>query len=532
MRERLRRWAGPAAEAALGVPLCVMAVVELSGVRDRSPFFEALGLVLALASAMVLARRLPLVSVGIALSCALGETAASSLLWGQSFPITPWLATAALSFLAGLRSERIRPMVAMVVTACTLTLALYLLSGVVLGHDTRTFLSGSVDWLGGALSVALSTLTPWLFGRYRRLHRRVSWGGWEVAERMERTRAAEAARARLRERAGIAARMHDSLGHDLALIAVRAAALEMASPDGSEQAKAAGGLRAAAHEANLRLREIIGVLREDTEETSEPITALVQRAVDAGMSVRLLREGPDPDPTTPCGRAVHRVVQEALTNAAKYAPGSEVTVRVVREPNETRVCVDDTGFAEESAALPARGKEGSGLAGSRSLVEELGGDFTAGPEGGSGFTVRATVPDSGIRAGKRQEVGELETWRTHGETRARARRRLLVAVTVPVALGLVVTAICFAVLTWVGVNSVLPPARYDRLVVGDDRAEVERVLPRFSYPERSVRRRPPAPAGAECFFYLVRHENGLPPVYRLCFADGVLVAKDEIRRFQ
>ena len=90
----------------------------------------------------------------------------------------------------------------------------------------------------------------------------------------------------------------------------------------------------------------------------------------------------------------------------------------------------------------------------------------------------------------------------------------------------------FGILRWIGVNSVLPPERYEELSVGEDRERVERVLPRYPYPERSVSDAPPEPPGAECSFYLVRHENGLPPVYRLCFADGVLVDKDEIQRFE
>ncbi|MFD6950671.1 two-component sensor histidine kinase [Nocardiopsis sp. TSRI0078] len=545
MRERLRRWIRPATEAALWTLLGLVMVAELSGPPDRPPFLEMCVLLLALGVAAALRRSLPLTAVGVMLTGATLQTSASVLLLVPNSVISPWLAVMALSFLAGTRSERVRPMVATVAVACGFTFVLYLLSGIVLGSDTRTFLSDSVDWMGGALAITLSTFAPWLFGRYQRLYRRVARGGWEIAERMERSRAAEADRARLRERARIASRMHDSLGHDLALIAVRAAALEMTAQEDPERRRAAGELRTAAHEANLRLREVIGVLREGGEDPGdgdgagggdapEPVASLVQRASDAGMPVRLLREGPDPDPATPGGGVVYRVVQEALTNAAKYAPGAEVTVRVVREADRTRVSVSDTGSAAE-ALLPARRREGSGLAGLRSLVEESGGGLDAGPQDGAGFTVRATVPDSGVgRAdgGAEDGAGAWETRRAHSEAREGARRRLVAAVTVPAALGLGTVLAGLGLLAWVGVNTVLPPERYGRLSVGDDREQVERVLPRFDYPERSVPGRPPEPPGARCSFYLVRYENGLPPVYRLCFADGVLVSKDEIQRFE
>ncbi|WP_435107951.1 sensor histidine kinase [Nocardiopsis synnemataformans] len=596
IRKEPRGWTRPAFEAVLWALLGALVVVELSGARDRPPVLETCFLLLALVVAAVLSRSLPLVSLGVMLAGAVLQTSASVLLAVETAVFTPWLAVAVLALLTGLRSERVRPVVALVVVACSFTLVLHLLTGLVSGTGVRAFLSDSVDWLGVVLTIALSTLTPWLFGRYQRLRRRVWRGGWEIAERMERTRAAEADRARLRERARIATRMHDSLGHDLALIAVRAAALEMTAQEDSGQGRAAGELRAAAHEANLRLREIIGVLRENDDgdggghgeaasglgagepdpgglnasepgaggldvsgpdpgglnagepgaggldvsgpdagglNAGEPVAVLVQRAADAGMRVRLLREGPDPDPSAPGGCAVHRVVQEALTNAAKYAPGAEVTVRVVREADRTRVSVDDAGPPEAvRTVLPARSGDGSGLAGLRSLVEELGGSFAAGREEGAGFTVRATVPDPGAE-GVAEEPGESETHRAHSEARDRARRRLVTAVAVPVALGLGLVAVGFGLLTWVGVNTVLSPERYGRLSVGDDRERVEGVLPRFSYPEGSVSARasePPAPPGARCSFYLSRYENGLPPVYRLCFEGGVLVAKDEIHR--
>src|SRR5690606_5795481 len=323
--------------------------------------------------------------------------------------------------------------------------------------------------------------------------------------------------------------MHDSLGHDLALIAVRAAALEMTSEEEGTRA-AASELRVAAHQATLRLREIIGVLRgEDGTPAAEPAAEtaadVVARAVDAGMPVRLVREGPDPDPATPAGRAVHRVVQEALTNAARHAPGARVEVRIVREDGTTTVRVADTGGFGAGAAgrgtglagrrAPGAGVEvrivredgtttvrvadtggfgagaagnGSGLAGLRALVEGMGGAFEAGPDrcagAAGGFTVTARIPETadagGATAPAEEPAGEAtETARHWNRMRDSARRRLAAALVVPSGLAVAVTVLGFLTLWYAEANTVLPRADYDRLRVGADRAAVEQRLPRF-----------------------------------------------------
>jgi signal transduction histidine kinase len=85
----------------------------------------------------------------------------------------------------------------------------------------------------------------------------------------------------------------------------------------------------------------------------------------------------------------YRVVQEALTNALKYAHGSGTSVRVHHRGREiaVEIATDGTGSA---AASP--GGSGRGLAGLRQRVDVLGGDFSAGPRTGGGFVVRARIP--------------------------------------------------------------------------------------------------------------------------------------------
>jgi signal transduction histidine kinase len=188
--------------------------------------------------------------------------------------------------------------------------------------------------------------------------------------------------------------MHDSLGHDLALIAVRAAGLEMAPSLDPAQVRAAGELRAAAADATERLRQIIGVLRDDADAAPlsparedaeavplsparEDVAALVGRARASGMTIALRLAEPVPG-------LAHAVVQEGLTNAAKHAPGAEVTVTVA-----ARRVVVANGPAARSR--PAVVSGGLGLASLRERVRRAGGTLAAGPTA-DGFELAVDLP--------------------------------------------------------------------------------------------------------------------------------------------
>nr|WP_157528245.1 histidine kinase [Kibdelosporangium sp. MJ126-NF4]CEL17693.1 two component sensor kinase [Kibdelosporangium sp. MJ126-NF4] len=182
----------------------------------------------------------------------------------------------------------------------------------------------------------------------------------------------DALQARLTERARIAADMHDSLGHELTLIAVRAGVLEVSGSLADDQRKAVGELRESVAAATERLREIVDVLREPGS-----ITELIARSAASGMTVKSTVDA------VPAGvePVVYRVLQEALTNAAKHAPGAAVAVTVT----SNRVSVVNA-LSSVSSGLASGG---SGLAGLRTRVERAGGTFDAGPRGEE-FAVTAT----------------------------------------------------------------------------------------------------------------------------------------------
>jgi signal transduction histidine kinase len=188
---------------------------------------------------------------------------------------------------------------------------------------------------------------------------------------MQRRAEELATQARLKERARIAADMHDSLGHELTLIAVRAGVLQMTGGLDERQRAAAGELRESAAAATERLREIIEVLRDP-----DSIPDLIARSAAAGMTIRstVERLPADLEPVA------YRVVREGLTNAAKHAPDAAVVVEVTGR----QVSVVN-GPAAGNAGLASGG---IGLAGLRERVERAGGAFEAGPADG-GFAVRA-----------------------------------------------------------------------------------------------------------------------------------------------
>ncbi|MET8053513.1 histidine kinase [Streptosporangium sp. NPDC005286] len=254
-------------------------------------------------------------------------------------------------------------------------------------HTVLDFWTGA----GALMALGLFTVLPWLAGRFRRQQAELVKAGQERVARLQREQELIAERVTLRERARIAADMHDSLGHELALIALRAGALELAAGMTEPNREAAAQLRASAVTATDRLRHTLGVLREGGSIPAEPpdesIETLVDRARGAGMAVAFRQTGERALLPPPTDRAAHRVVQESLTNAARHAPGADVLVLLERIHETVTVTVRNS--AAPGTPTPAVG--GSGITGMRERVRLLGGTLSAGPHD-DGFTVTARFP--------------------------------------------------------------------------------------------------------------------------------------------
>ena len=435
--------------------------------------------------------------------------------------VNPWLTPviAVASYLAGRRTARALPAALGFVAIVVIFSALAPLLEVGVG-----------DWLAMVVIMVFVGVFPWLVGRSWRQYSELVHAGWERAELLEREQRILADRERLRERSRIAGDMHDSLGHELSLIALRAGALEMASDLDEHHRTAATELRSAAATATERLREIIGVLRDEsdpapTEPITETVPELVERARTSGMAAELHREGETGQATPMVDRAAHRVVQESLTNATKHAPGAAVTVRLARTADETVVTVTNEPPPASPQPEPTQGNQG--LVGLRERVRLAGGTLHTEARNDGGFEVAAhlphaagTVPDTAADAERSESARHLE------HARRRARRGLTTAIVVPAGLGAGLGAIASSYYLFVTYASVLAPTEFAGLRVGQDRAAVERMLPAVEMLDSPTR---PAPPGTTCQYY----ESKASPfarydVYRLCFSGGRLVSTDVI----
>ncbi|RZT88261.1 signal transduction histidine kinase [Pseudonocardia sediminis] len=260
----------------------------------------------------------------------------------------------------------------------------------------------------------LASAVPALAGRFVEARRQNLADLRERAERSDREQHLLAERARAQERARLASEMHDVVSHRVSLMVLQAGALEVAATDPATR-EAAAALRGAGVTALDELREVVGVLRAPgpgggggarlatsprvgPEAGAPELDELLESSRAAGLRVRA--EGLDglADLPASVARAVHRVVQEGLTNVHKHAPGSEAAVAVRRGPDVVAVEVRNSAPAAPAPAvtdLAATGT-GSGLRGLRERVELLGGTLEHGSSADGGFVVTATVPSSAV----------------------------------------------------------------------------------------------------------------------------------------
>jgi signal transduction histidine kinase len=228
----------------------------------------------------------------------------------------------------------------------------------------------------------------------------------ERALRAEAEQGRRVAEARAAERAAIAREMHDVLAHRLSLLATYAGALEY-RPDAPPErlSEAAGVIRTGAHQALNELRDVIALLHDDPEGPGEPATdgdrpvpaltdlpGLVAESRAVGTPVEVRDGLADPD-TLPgrTGRTAYRVLQEALTNARKHAPGQPVSIELGGSPGARLVIEVRNALPRDSRATPAIPGAGRGLVGLTERVRLAGGQLDHGAGPGE-FRLHAWLP--------------------------------------------------------------------------------------------------------------------------------------------
>ncbi|NJP15994.1 two-component sensor histidine kinase [Streptomyces sp. WAC00469] len=338
---------------------------QLGYVPDRSLDAGGVAVIALECLPLALRRRRP----AGCLALVLAGFAADQLL-GYHTAAGPALLVALLS--AGCHLQRYRTTVPLLATAYFVGLALAL--------DAK----GAGEPLSEYVTFYLTVGVAWVAGGWLRAGR--------IAEAERRRRVAEDTRTT--ERTRIARELHDVVTHHVTAMVVQAEAARYmtGSPERLEQTLTA--VSDTGRRAITDLRHLLDLLNPDHRggESREPavggLAALVEQTRRAGQPVEFTQEGTAPETAGSADLVAYRVVQEALTNALKYAHGSRTSVRVRHGAREIEVEVATDGSGRDRSP----GGSGRGLAGLRERVAVLGGEFDAGPQAGGDFLVRARIP--------------------------------------------------------------------------------------------------------------------------------------------
>ena len=338
---------------------------QIGDLPDR-PFDGSAVAVIALECLPLAVRRrwpaacLALVSLGFAID----QISGYYLVAGSALPI------ALLS--AGAHLERHRRLAMVLASAAYVPLAVAL--------DRR----GATEGVVGFATFYLALTMAWGVGAWLRLNR--------AAEAERHHHVAETTRTA--ERTRIASELHDVVTHHVTAMVVQAEAARYltAAPERLDQSLTA--ITDTGRRAITDLRHLLDLLNPD--HSTEPrvpavgeLHALVEQTRRAGQPVEFTEDGRPAETTGSAEVAAYRVVQEALTNALKYAHGSRTAVHVHHGERELSVEVSTDGSGSHGHSP---GGSGRGLAGLRERVDVLGGEFSAGRRDGGGFVVTARIP--------------------------------------------------------------------------------------------------------------------------------------------
>ncbi|MQA12911.1 MAG: sensor histidine kinase [Pseudonocardiaceae bacterium] len=269
------------------------------------------------------------------------------------------------------------------------SLPAYGASAVVLGAtelvtDWSTWLA-ELGQFGGWI---VGGLAPWAVGTVVRFRR----------ESVQAARAEQARDRAYQERLRTAQDVHDIVGHGLAAISMQAGvALHVLDRSPEQAREMLTSIKASSQDALDELRATLAVFRapdDGTERDPAPgldrLDALVNRTIEAGLPVELVRTGEHGHLPASVEMTAYRIVQESLTNVLRHAGPATATVRVEQAPDELTVEVTDSGRGSVEDA-----GTGQGITGMRARAGAVGGTLEAGRRPGGGFTVRARLPVEG-----------------------------------------------------------------------------------------------------------------------------------------
>ena len=254
--------------------------------------------------------------------------------------------------------------------------------GVLLPMLTRNDI-GWVYWSGG---VAISLYGGWLFSVQ-----------WRLQEELLAARSELGHQALLEQRQRIARDVHDLVAHSMTVVMLHLTAARLAlQRDPAEAAATLAETERLGRQALTEVRRVVEVLRADDAAPDgaplpgvDDLPGLVSRLGAAGMAVELEMAGDRARLSPSTGLALFRIAQEALSNAARHAPGARVQVRLDVLDGEARLAVRD--WSEPAAGGVGAAAAGHGVAGMRERAMLVGGTLRAGPAD-PGWLVECVIP--------------------------------------------------------------------------------------------------------------------------------------------
>ncbi|MFI5868279.1 sensor histidine kinase [Streptomyces sp. NPDC051546] len=250
------------------------------------------------------------------------------------------------------------------------------------------------------MGIALVCLSPVVLKMLNRTRGELAERLAEVEEAHKRESALLTAQVLATERARLAREMHDAIAHQVSLISVQAAALQVTTTDPATQ-QSARTIRELSATTLAELRHMLGVLRAsggtiDVRSPQPQLADIPQLVADSGLDVTLRIQIPLVGPTAATWsqtvqRTTFRTVQEGLTNVSKHAPGAPIDVHLYEADHHLHVEVRNGPPAPGTMPLdlPA---SGFGLIGLFERAHLAGGVLTVGPTADGGHLLHAAYP--------------------------------------------------------------------------------------------------------------------------------------------
>jgi signal transduction histidine kinase len=245
-----------------------------------------------------------------------------------------------------------------------------------------------------APTAAAVALGSWAAGRVLHQAGQTLTALADTTRQVEQEQAGQARRAAARDRARIARELHDAVGHSLTIIVMQATAARRVWASAPDLA-----------------REHVTVLRDTTAEMlddlyllvlslaitpatqfADRIAVLADRTRACGIPVEIRTDGQAVPSAPAVDQAAYRIIQEAITNAARHAPGAAVRVSISHDADGTALSIANDPPPRHAHAVIGGDGTGTGIRGMRERATECGGTLHAGSGQDGSFTVRAVLP--------------------------------------------------------------------------------------------------------------------------------------------